>query len=399
MADTSVEEEFDFTSAMGAEAAEEAQKRYAGSGDRTPYLSMSDKETVIVRFITDAFVPGDATFPYNVPWITVDQHSMVPTKPAPANYSGTWPKSMSCVCRVDKVFRAKYGSCWVCENVKKKDGKPNNGSPRTWALVCMREEVKGDGSDALGGAEMKGKVLGIRDKTREVKKTDAEGKETDEVEVVKDIRMVNLGWKNFFASLQGMAGRYRTVLDRDFEITRKGNDTGTLYQIVALDPIDTTHPESGEKVRFDLRDPLFMVRYSHLYDKESPLDDVQERLDAIPDIRKAIARLASDDFYNRFFIPGKDGESSGDAKQTSGAPAAPSTEVEDNDALAALKERVGGYNPDEEGGESGGDAEPAAEVPEQPTEDKPAAKKTAAKKTAAKKETAAAASGGMQDFG
>lgn len=388
------EEEFDFTSAMGADNAEAAQKKYAGSGDRIPFFALEDKGSAIVRFITDAFTPSEGdenfgVFPYTVPWITVDQHSMVPTKPQPKGYEGNWPKSMSCVCRKDKVFKAKYGDrCYVCENVKKQGGKPNLGSPRTWALVCLREEVKGTQEmvDAKQiPASAKGKVVAIRDKTREIKKVDAEGKETGEVRLVKDVQVLNLGWKNFFASLQGMAGRYQTVLDRDFEITRKGSDTSTIYQITPLDPIQTADPDDKDKkVVLDLRDRRFMARYA---DSES--EDVEERIKAIPDLRKTVARLASDDFYSRFIDPTmkRDDEDSSDSSaQPAGSPAAPSgTDVPDGDALAALKDRVSGYNPDDDA---------AASPPAEGDGDKPAEEGTKETATAG-----AAAGGGMMDFG
>lgn len=385
------EPEIDFDEAMGAQAAEDAQKRYAGSGDRIPYFSLNDKETCLSRFLTDAFKPSDSdtnsgVFPYTVPWITVDQHSMVPTKAQPKDYSGNWPSTMGAVCRKDKVFKARYNdSCYIDENIKKKNNKgelkPNLGTPRTWALVVMREEVKGTKEMVEAGtidASMIGKVLGIRDKMREVKKTDKDGKETGEVELVKDIRILNLGWKNFFASLQGMAGRYQTVLDRDFEITRKGSDTTTIYQITPLDPIDTKDPDDPDKVvRYDLRDPRFMVRYA--LESEGSIED---RLKTIPDIRKTIARMASDDYYNRFFVPGADGED-GASNGSSSSPATPSTDVADSDALAALKDRVAGYSPDAEATN--------AEAPADPPKGK--------KADSAKEPVAAASGGGMMDFG
>jgi len=255
----------------GADEAEKAAS-YVSFGDKVHYLSLEDQETQYVRFIDDA----DA-------WVIVDQYSMVPTKPKPADYSGeNWPKTMGAVSRRDPAFQGFYKDDYIADFMRKPDGKPYKASAKTWTRCCLREEVIGDGSPALGGPENMGKRLGFRDKTRTVKRKGDDGVETEVVE--KDIRVCNQGYKNFFTVLEGYYRTYGTLVDRDYLIKRKGVALKTDYQFVPLDPVPAKDPQTGEVKRLDLRDPAFADRYKC---------DV--------DLVKIITNMASDDFYERFF--------------------------------------------------------------------------------------------------
>jgi hypothetical protein len=329
----------------GAEAAADASKG-GGNFARTQFFGIEDGKTAIVRFLTDA-----------QDWIVVDQHQVVPTKPAPADWpaGSNWPEKMGSVCRKDPAFAGVYDECYICDHVV--DGKKvRKAGARTWALACLREEVLGDGTDALGGPDMKGKVVGIRDQTREVTLPEKDG-QPEKTVTEKAIVVVNMGYKNFFSILQGFAGRYGTVLDRDYWIKRSGSSTDTTYQIVPLDPIETA---SG---RFDLRNPEFMARYQ---------SDV--------DLEQVISDRADDEFYARFFDPrvtvSKEGKVEASGQQA--APPPPPDQDVSPERMAALASRVKGYGPQ-------GDAPPLT-TESSGTQPAPAP-------------AAAAAGGGMQDFG
>ena len=52
--------------------------------------------------------------------------------------------------------------------------------------------------------------------------------------------LLNQGRKNYFSIIEGFAGRYGTLLDRDYYVLRKGaGQSDTSYQIAPLDPIQT----------------------------------------------------------------------------------------------------------------------------------------------------------------
>lgn len=275
-------------------------------------------------------------------WITVDQHQNISTKAKPDDYpkDRNWPEKMGAVCRKDPAFQGVEGfdgSCYICDHIVNPP-KVKKASGRVWALACIREEVREDG-----------RLVGFRDKTREVAKTDDKGQPTGETYTEKEIVVVNMGFKNFFSILQGFGGEYGTVLDRDFKIRRSGNDKDTTYSIIPMDPVP-----ASDGNQLDLRNPEHMKRY------ETTLDLIE-----------VISGRASTEFYARFFDPRVTVTESGGVQQTG---ASPEVQKPDNDAdedkLKAIADRVKGYGP--EGGN--GEATPAAEP-------------------------AAASSGGMKDFG
>lgn len=334
--------EFDFTYSEGSEAAREAAKSSNIKFDRTEWFGLdaspagvaSGANRCIMRFLSDHVrVEGQ---PDLIPWITVDQHSMIPTKAAPPKEPGddkerAWPKAMGAVCRNDKIFKVRYGDCYIC-TMKKPDGKKYYPGNRTWALGVLREEVLGDGTPEFGGPERKGQVLGVRDKTKEVVVVGEDGKIVEgEVKVVKCYVKVNMGWKNFFGPLSGLAGYYHTVLDRDYHILREGTGPNdTIYTFAPMDPISM-----ADGTMFDVRNPDVRAKYY---------------ADA-PDLRTFVAEQASTEFYQRFFIPGVFTKApTGAAAATKTAdgpavvPAAPSSEPS-TERLTALKDRIVGYGP------------------------------------------------------
>lgn len=321
----------------GAEAAKEATR--GGNYARTEFFSLEDGKTAILRFLTDADE-----------WITVAQHQMIKTKAQPDGYTGNWPERMGCVCRDDDAFAGIYDDCYICSYLVDGD-KIKKPSSRIWALACLREEVLGDGSTELGGPEMKGKRVGLRDMTREVTisaKEAADGKPARKEETIteKAVVVVNMGWKNFFGVLEGYAAKYGTVLDRDFWIKRNGAGLDTSYQIISEDPIMS----NGEV--FDLREPKFMERY------ETNIDLVE-----------IITDRSSNEFYARFFDPRFSSDDDGEVKATGATPEAKPTTDVDPERMEALANRVRGYKDDGKPAEAGDG------------------------------EKAVASSGGMKDFG
>lgn len=330
--------ELDWDAAEGSEAAKEASKNSGAAFDRVEFFGLdaspggvaSGADKALVRFLSDHVkVEGQADL---IPWITVEQHSMVPTKPRPADLkeNSGWPAKMTAVCRNGKIFKARYGDCYICNNMTKPDGKKYFAGARTWAIGVLREQVRGDGSEALGGPGLKGQIVGVRDMTKEVAVLGEDNKPTGETKMVKQYVKFNLGWKNFFGPLSGIAGYHGTVVDRDYLIQRSGmgqNDTN--YTFVPMDPI-----QMGDGRVFDVRNPE--IRAEHYGDR--------------PDLRQIVAEVASDEFYDRFYRPtnGSAPVQAAPVQSVAGqsqialpttTPAAPGG-APNGDRLAALRDRI-----------------------------------------------------------
>lgn len=329
MSDQFNEQDFDFE--QGADAVRESAKTGV-SFDRVDFLRIdgspaavnSGTNRVILRYLTDYKADPERGV---LGWIPTDQHAMVPTKPKPADMDKerSWPKSMSAVCRNGRAFKKKFGDCYICESIPDpKTGKKFKVDNASWAIAVLREEVIGDGSEETGGPSMKGRVVGYRDAMKEVAVLDDDGKPVEgETKWVKSYIKVNQKWGNFFNSLNGFGQSYKTVLDRDYVVSREGTGLDTEYHHVPLDPIDVDLGE-GVTTRLDLRDPELRAAFYG---------------DA-PNLMREIASQASDEYFQRWFIPG--GEES---QRKDGAPAAaPSSagkaKEPEADRLAALRERV-----------------------------------------------------------
>lgn len=293
----------------GGDAAEAGMKT-GGSFSREVFFQLEDGEGCYIRFITD-----------EPQWISVDQYAFLPTKPAPDGWTGGWPKHMSAVSRADKNDQGDftfaplgYTDDFIADHMRDDKGKPYRPSKRVWAYVCVREEVTENG-----------KIVGFRDKTREVSYEKEDG--TVVTEVVKDIRIANLGWGNFFEPIKGFGQKFGTLLNRDIWVKRKGSTMkDTTYEIVPMDPTPG----------WDLRDPATAAQY--------PIEKSLEEL---------IVYRTSDDYYGRFFdtrvkyVPeGKAAKGSAAQAPAQAAPVAqqarPNTEV-DESRVASLTSRVMGY--------------------------------------------------------
>lgn len=222
---------------------------------KTNFFSLKDGESAVLRFLTD--------------WddiIVVNQHSMVPTKTAPADFTGNWPQAVTSVCRRDPAFKSfGYADCYVCDHISIK-GKPARPQARQWALAVLRESVKENGV-----------VVGFRDAVRRVAEI-KDGKPTGNEVEEKAIVVVNMAYNNFFNSLDGFCSVYHTIVDRDYTIRRTGSGLDTVYHII---PMDVSILPDGR--RFDLRDPELMARYEPL-----------------PDLGKIVTDRSADDYYARF---------------------------------------------------------------------------------------------------
>lgn len=296
------------------------------------FFSLADGETTYLRFVTPA-----------EEWITVLQWGSVPTKPKPSDFTSKWPDSMPAVSRSDVAFEGMYEDDYIgdvlADQMQGYKGKRAKPYQRTWALACVREEIRGDGSDAMGGERMKGKVVGFKDKVREVIRKDDDDKEVTTVE--RDVVIVNMAIKNFFSKCSAIArllnDRGDDILDRDILIKRTGagqNDTDYIVSHLEAQP----NPNSPLGV-YTLRDPEVAAKY------------------AIPglDLPSIVSHRASDDYYGRFFdprisneTPSKDEKGQAPASQQ----AKPETEItatadEDdiNQKLANVANRVMGYAP------------------------------------------------------
>jgi hypothetical protein len=173
---------------------------------------------------------------------------------------------------------------------------------------------------------------------------DEDGKDTGKVLQVPKIIIVNMGWKNFFGLLSGMAGRWGTVLDRDLRITRHGKgQNDTEYEISPGDPYDINF--DGQVQRFDLRNEAMM---KHFFPN-------------LPNLQRIVAEKASKAYFEKFFLGTPGGATDGgdtSSAPAANAPAAPNGDApkQDEAAMAAMRQRVMGHTT----AASGGDQQPAA---------------------------------------
>lgn len=324
---------------------EEAAKSQNASFQRVEYFKLDDGESVVVRFLRDYDECAN-----------VDVHTMVPVQKAKPEGRQNWPKTVGAVCRRTELGNGNYlfPDCYICDHIRTQSGSVPKKSQRTYGLVVIREQVIGDGTEALGGPAMQGKLLGYRDKMKDVQVTDATGKATGATESVRDIRIVGQAYKNFWSHLEGMAGVHGTLLDRDYYIKRKGDDTSTEYQVVHLDQQHMKKAD-GSTVIFDLRDPEFAQRYGITIGpdtwtpnpKNPQFTKLVRHYPEDLDIDKHIMRQMDDHYYGMYFDPRLPQETRG-GSATSGdgqaAPVQPKPNTEASaDQMEALRNRVTGY--------------------------------------------------------
>lgn len=296
----------------GVEAAEEASKSQGGGRfNRLDYFTIKDAHdpTRIVRFITDA----DA-------WISTTMHPNMPTRPAPAGYTGKWPESMGCVCRMDSYKGQRtfpeYADCFHCITPDSK-GKPRRKNDRTWAIGILRQQNP-DKS--------------FSDVMRDVTITKDDG--TEETTTIPHYVVFCQAWSNFWTTINDHYKIRGTILDRDWMITRKGftmNDTD--YGIVPLDPVNVMLPGKTEPQILDFRDEEILAFYTD-----------------IPDLGEFVADQASDEYYDKFFdtrhpqpaMKGSNNSGTADASANAAATVStPSTEPAPA-AVSAIADRLQG---------------------------------------------------------
>jgi hypothetical protein len=324
---TEVEDfEGDFESSYGGDVAKEASKKNAGSfTDRVKFFSLDPEAKQLVRFLSDHVKHPEN--PRMVPWITVDQHSGVPTKPKPADYQGTkWPEAMGAVCRKSKAFQARYPNGCPIEEANLVDSygkKIGRGSGRTWALVALREEVYED-------VDGRKQLVGV--------KTVMDDVVIDGVKVGETpaIRQMNMGYNNFFAHLNALASRYKTVLNRDIEISRSGAGKNTAYNFAPLDIV-----QRADGSVFDLREAKELERFEATI--VSVVDGKKVEGGKIPDLRKCVTAQVNDDYYEQWFGMGSGAAKPGETSEVSASaqpqgPAQGSSAEEDEKQKARMAE-------------------------------------------------------------
>lgn len=317
--------ELDFEGSMGGQSAEEeAAKRGGGGHSRRPgYFKLKEHDdSQLLRFLHDK----EPTPEHPISWIHVGMHTWVPVSESakPKDWEGNWPKGVSLACRNDKIFKKRYPEgCYVCDNIKIRNAKAKP-SLKIFSLAVLREEV----TDKQGTY--------VRDVMREVFKLDDKGEliEGEYIEV-PSLVTVDMPWGNFYSKVYGMAGRWKTVMNRDLLVTRKGEpgDTKTDYPVSADDPFevpDPTDPSGERMITYDLRNPILRQRY----------DDLGPEI--FPDLRLVVARKAADDVY-KYIIPGMAAEMAGGKKGGSSGggrgPEAPSNDA-DPDKVAATRASI-----------------------------------------------------------
>lgn len=288
----------------GAETAEQSAK--SGGAGRVEFFRMKDGDPpAYIRPIDD-----------HRDWINADVHPAIPTKPAPKNYTGTkWPSLMSATCQNDAMFllygdngeplvpeqyETGMGECWIHANLADqldRFNKPKSNSvPMVFALCVLREPVLDPTTKA---------IVALRDVMEEW--ADPKGNKRK----VPAFRVISQRWGNFFSAMKAGAFLDDTVTNKDWRISRSGND----YTIVPLPPTADHSPGTPSWAAYTEAIDLMKI-----------------------DIFATIAEQGSVKYYQRFFIPGDFGDDDGGEAVASTDPEA-GADV-DPDKLAAFAERL-----------------------------------------------------------
>lgn len=304
----------------------------AAARSKTEYLTSflkKDGDSAFIRFIMD-----------EPQWPEFMQHGHVPTCPPPEGipdeHKANWPAYWFAVCRRSEKADGTtfYPDCYICDHLKKPDGKAISRGLKLWALACIRKEVIGDETMVAEGkipASMVGRRVSFVDDVVEYPEV-KDGKETGVKLRKKRIVVVNFSMKNFFSQFITYANPkiYGTVLDRDYLITRKGESTDVDYIASPMDvimkPIRNGAGEVTGSEPYDLRDPKFAALYA---DHGIKLGEV-------------IRRSMSDEYYNRYFNPSVTVKwSNNDDEDTTGGQASASSGSSSNAPAAATAEPTG----------------------------------------------------------
>ena len=235
---------------QGIESAKEASSK-GPSSRMVDFFRLDDGHAIFARFLTDAHEIMEASV-----------HTMYPTKSKPEGYEGNWPKSISAVCRNSKMGDGQPmfpDGCYCCQHPRMEDGKPRAATARTYGLLIAREEVISDGTEkfAIPGSnppqvKPKGQRAGFRDKKREYQAYDfTTNQPVGGVEMIPEVLLAEMGWKNFWSDIEGIAQLYGTVANQEMNIRRTGSGMNdTEYHIVGLGPSS-----------YDLREAAVLAKY------------------------------------------------------------------------------------------------------------------------------------------
>lgn len=319
-----------FDPAAALRRGDEADENQSQGGFRKePHWDLKKGEEAVLRFLQDS--PD---------WFRASTHRFIPTKAEPADYEGKWPSMLPATCRKEKSFAPVYGPdviCPICiSGIKNKfDRDASKPDDLRWTLAIERQQVEGDGSEAMGGPEMKGKI-GYRDKQVEIPILDADGKPTDEKITVPSVVIVSNTMYMMMGSLKANGETYGTLRDRDYKIKRVDNPSGkgTTYQVFPLDKNPAILPGTEHWAFYDLAVEAFGLNLPTL-----------------------IFNKSKEDYYKKFFLE-EDGFLSVDVRRQTGAlapaktaaaktssssgatPATTHVETPNADALAAMKARI-----------------------------------------------------------
>lgn len=217
-------------------------------GPSTNLITWKDGETRILRFISDEPV-------------TMGFHSWFRCPDG---------KRRDFACANDLVGEAKH-DCPICKMtyVDEKTGKTKNFWPSTQSLglVVDREPVLD-----------RGRMVFVRDKIREesitIKKNGEEKTYTD----VPEIGMIKQSIGNFWNDLAAYYARYGTIVDRDYEITRRGSKTDTKYTIVPVEVDEELRVLDGKFTDIEKTRELIANRYKDAVDSHPSVIEYIERM-------------------------------------------------------------------------------------------------------------------------
>ena len=228
----------------GIAAVESSIKSSSGgtSGRYLSYFSLGDGETKILRFLTDA----DDIITTKFYEFVVDANDKFQTfVMAPDLYADdpNWH---------GEDWVVKYGG--KVRNYGTKQLEDPKAKERTVAIAVEREEV---------AVEVNGKkVLKTQDKVVEIEIEDKDGKKR--THLARNFFLVKQAGGNFWNTLVGYYHEFGSLCDRDYKITRAGNDKNTSYRII---------PKS-EDPDFDLKE--LQARYGYGTGKDVDGNDIAE---------------------------------------------------------------------------------------------------------------------------
>ena len=312
----------------GMEAAKEAAS--SGASSRlVDFFSVKPDQIVYVRFLTEASQA-----------ISFMSHPAYPTRPAPKDYTGHWPKAVSAICRRSKLGDDKpmFDDCYCCEHPQMQDGRARNAISRQFGLVVIREEVISDGVNEKfrgpdGNIIPSGQRTGLyRTKKKEYQAFE-NGQPSGAVQLVPDVQLVEYGYTNFWAELDAIYKIYGTIMNQEIAIMRTGSTMNdTKYRVQGMGPSAV-----------DFRNPAVLAKFGVQIGNQ--IDPRTGTLEWIwppqYDLRRLLYERASSDYYARFIdptkpFPGTVGSAAQGAVETVKSAATEATQA----SLAALRERI-----------------------------------------------------------